>query len=137
MYRDLDKRRKALLKASRRWLKKPGNRAKSRAKGREWYRKNKIKFLSRLRTKRRASKLEALTHYGKGGKLLCSGYGCRVHDLDLLTLDHVNDDGAKKRRQEESCHYSRLKNEGWPPGFQTLCWNHQWKKEMNRRRKNN
>jgi hypothetical protein len=61
-----------------------------------------------------------------------------VTDVDMLSLDHVHNDGSaarKKNRNDAGVNlYRRLKVAGFPEGFQTLCHNHQWKKEMMRRR---
>jgi hypothetical protein len=83
-------------------------------------------------------KKECLTHYGPDGVLQCSSLGCEVNDLDMLTLDHVNNDGAEDRNNGRNCTgvrlYWVLKSEGYPTGFSTLCCNHQSKKELVRRR---
>ena len=83
-------------------------------------------------------KREVLTHYGKNGTLQCCWEDCEVTDLDMLSLDHINNDGAEHRRayngQGGERVYVLLKRQGYPPICQTLCWNHQWKKEMQRRR---
>lgn len=86
-------------------------------------------------------KKECLTHYGKGGKLKCCWEGCSVHDIDLLTLDHIKNNGREDRAKDsiKGGHhlYYRLMRLKWPKGFQTLCWNHQWKKELMRQRRKN
>ena len=81
-------------------------------------------------------KLDVLSHYGKDGQLKCCWSGCEVDDPDMLSLDHLNNDGAKDRAQGKAGikHYRMLKKENYPDGFQTLCHNHQWKKELMRRR---
>jgi hypothetical protein len=84
-------------------------------------------------------KAEVLAHYGKDSKLQCVWPECEVTDPDMLTLDHIDNDGAKRRKLEPS-HVtspvlrSFLKTSGFPSGYQTLCHNHQWKKELSRRR---
>jgi hypothetical protein len=83
-------------------------------------------------------KLRVLTHYGKSRKLLCCWRGCKVCDPDMLSLDHINNDGAEDRKSGfEGCGaglYRKVEREGYPEGFQTLCHNHQWKKELMKRR---
>ena len=84
---------------------------------------------------RLALKIIALTHYGKGGKLKCCWRGCQVEDVRMLTLDHLADDGAEKRREGKhpatgTWFYLWVKKQGFPEGFQTLCWNHQWLKRL-------
>jgi hypothetical protein len=75
-------------------------------------------------------KIEVLTHYGKDGKLQCRWPECDVTDLDMLTIDHINDDGAQDRRENGVHIYSRLIRRGFPEGFQTLCGSHQLKKRV-------
>ena len=79
---------------------------------------------SRVRGQRRRSacKQGVLSHYGK----LCVWPSCGISDPDLLTLDHINNDGAGDRKSL----YQRVIKEGFPERFQVLCWNHQWKKRM-------
>lgn len=84
-------------------------------------------------------KIEVLSHYGLSGKLQCNWADCSITDVDMLSIDHTNNDGAEDRRnsirgQGGIQTYHKLKLLGYPDGFQTLCYNHQWKKEMNRRR---
>ena len=81
-------------------------------------------------------KLIVLSHYGSDGKLKCAWPDCEVVDIDMLTLDHVENNGAEHRRQGMHANrlYRKLIRDGFPEGFQTLCWNHQWKKELLRRR---
>lgn len=47
----------------------------------------------------KALKFEVLSRYGRGGKPTCCWPGCTVSDPDMLTLDHVDDTGAKHRRE--------------------------------------
>jgi len=83
-------------------------------------------------------KLEVLTHYSPDGALKCSAAGCEVTDADMLTLDHINNDGAKDRGWGRGYAgvplYGILKRENYPSGFATLCCNHQNKKDLLRRR---
>jgi hypothetical protein len=80
-------------------------------------------------------KTEVLTHYSPNDILGCSWVGCVVDDIDMLVLDHVNDNGAQERRaafNKDKGHelYRRLRNENYPLGYQTLCCNHNHKKEI-------
>lgn len=81
-------------------------------------------------------KVRVLTHYGKERLLLCCWEGCTVCDPDMLSIDHKNNDGSQDRniRGTGNNLYLSLEKEGYPEGFQTLCHNHQWKKEILRRR---
>lgn len=84
-------------------------------------------------------KLEVLSHYGPNGMLQCSWPDCEITDIDMLSLDHVNNDGASERKNGYRggggiATYQRVRRDGFPEGYQTLCHNHQWKKELMRRR---
>lgn len=67
-----------------------------------------------------------------GGKCAC----CDVSDLVFLTIDHINGDGADHRRALKGVNYGAgststyqwLRQHGYPPGFQVLCWNCNWAK---------
>lgn len=93
--------------------------------------------------RREELKKEVLTHYGKLGKLMCCWRGCTVCDLDMLSLDHIKDDGAKHRSSKgnRTCFcgkeiYYWVKRNSYPKDFQTLCMNHQYKKQRIKNRKN-
>lgn len=70
-------------------------------------------------------KTEVLTHYGKG-KLAC--VCCGEDIITFLTLDHINgrdadDRGWNKNKRVGRILWSFVKREGFPEGYQTLCWN--------------
>lgn len=76
----------------------------------------------------RLVKVECLENYGG---LRCS---CGEADLDVLTLDHVNDDGAEHRRKTGKFgnnFYHMLRKNSFPkdPPLQVLCLNCQTKKK--------
>ncbi len=89
---------------------------------------------SRVKAKR-----EVLSHYGRNGIAQCCWNGCDVADIDVLTVDHIYNDGAQKRRDGTHARgfyfYIQLRMNGFPEGFQTLCANHQLKKEILRKRR--
>ncbi len=94
---------------------------------------------NRTKSERRlALKIEVLTHYGPDTYPNCSWENCDVTDIDMLTIDHIDNSGANDRRGITAkggiTFYARLKRAGYPQGFQTLCHNHQWKKEITLRR---
>ena len=80
-------------------------------------------------------KLRVLAHYGKGNLPNCCWEGCTVIDPDMLSIDHKDNNGAEDRKVRGTGNtlYLSLEKEGYPEGFQTLCHNHQWKKEILRR----
>ena len=92
---------------------------------REMKRRRNYKYVERVR-------IEVLTHYGVGGKLCCSWPSCEVTDIDMLHLDHVNNDGKSDRLKRGVlggyilC--AMLRKENYPKGYQTLCANHDRKK---------
>lgn len=80
-------------------------------------------------------KTDVLAHYGPQGKMQCSWNGCEIIDIDMLVLDHIEDDGAQERRDAPNSGkghelYRKLRNENYPVGYQTLCCNHNHKKEL-------
>lgn len=83
-----------------------------------------VLYLRRLR-------LEVLYHYSDG-KMSCKE--CRIGDVRLLTLDHIDGGGNIQRRTLGGRNSDRLfrflKKSGWPPGYQVLCHNHNSGKEI-------
>lgn len=111
------------------------------------YRKEHPEYRSKERKRQAKELLErkkrVLTHYGKGKQLLCCWRKCEVEALDLLSIDHIENDGAEHRKalgyrehsaQNSTNFYRWLEQNSFPDGYQTLCYNHQWKKEILRRR---
>lgn len=100
--------------------------------GRNYYQKHREEVRERQRkySQRRSKeiKIEVLTHYGKG-ELAC--VKCGYSDTKALSLDHIDNTGAKERKQCRTTgwqFYLKLKNNGYPKGYQTLCMNCQWVK---------
>lgn len=82
---------------------------------------------------------DTLSHYGKGGKLLCCAKGCEISNIYMLTLDHIEDNGKQEREETGKLgwlFYEWLRRKGYPEGYQTLCMNHQFLKEAMKRRRN-
>ena len=83
-----------------------------------------IKHRDSILTKRRNDiwnlKVEVLGHYGK----VCGC--CGESNIKLLCLDHTNNNGAVERKaglRSGHVFYAKLKKAGFPPGYQTLCYN--------------
>lgn len=87
---------------------------------------------------------EVLTHYS-GNPLRCACPNCyyHIHDcpIEFLTIDHINNDGAKQRENlyngkrrygAGKRFYSWLKQNGYPEGYQVLCYNCNCGKERNK-----
>jgi len=70
-------------------------------------------------------RIEVLSHYSNGAmKCQC----CGEQNILFLTLDHINNDGAKERkslgwRGNGIAFYRLLKKLGFPDGYQVLCMN--------------
>lgn len=113
---------------------------KNRKKRKEYavaYRRSNRAKLTRYEVERcHKDKLLVLTRYGKRRKLCCRWHDCGIRDLDMLTLDHINNNGARHREQigMGSKMYRWIIKHNFPTGFQTLCGGHQWKKEILRRK---
>jgi hypothetical protein len=82
------------------------------------------------------TKHAVLSHYGLNGQPQCCWPDCTITDSDMLSLDHIANDGALDRARGVGGIklYRELVAMNYPEGFQTLCHNHQWKKELMRRR---
>jgi len=66
---------------------------------------------------------ETVDHYG--GKCAC----CGEHNLVFLSIDHLNNGGGEERKRIVGKNsggrkfYARLKRQGYPGGYQVLCYN--------------
>lgn len=110
----------------------------------EYYESNKVDQCIKNAQRKEKYKRQILTHYG-GGELKCVKCGC--DDFDVLTLDHINDDGHIYRKKKEDGEatkgwlrgsgqqYMKLIRDGFPLGLQTLCANCNLKKEVARRKR--
>jgi len=83
-----------------------------------------LKLESKKRNDRKL-KIEVLTHYGDG-KLEC--IKCGFDDVRALCIDHINGNGNQHRKSFANGSggtptYRLLRRQGYPKGFQTLCYN--------------
>lgn len=72
--------------------------------------------------------LQVLTYYG-GGKLAC--VLCDFPDMRALCIDHIDNNAHRERGGVNF--YRKLKLQGFPKGYQTLCANCNLIKERERR----
>ncbi len=114
---------------------------KRRQWNREWIannreRYNESKYAYRARVK------ETVISYYSNGTMRCAV--CGVNDIDVLCLDHINDDGAEMRKKYRTSGrgngagqntYEAVKKLGFPEGLQVLCANCNLKKEIERKRR--
>jgi hypothetical protein len=97
-----------------------------------------IKIKTAIRRER--LKTEVMTHYGNGEARCVL---CEVNNIDALCLDHLDNNGSADRFKNMgknlggsgSRFYGYLKKNNFPPGYQTLCANHNLIKEIERKRK--
>ncbi|KKN79314.1 hypothetical protein LCGC14_0340960 [marine sediment metagenome] len=82
---------------------------------------------------RRDIKNAVLTHYGNGK---CECVICGYSDIRALTVDHINGNGLKHRKEIKrrgTGIYHWLRKGGYPMGYQTLCMNCQFLKKISKR----
>jgi hypothetical protein len=73
----------------------------------------------RLKNYEQRRKLEAFRRYG-GARCAC----CGEDRVEFLAIDHIHGDGNRHRREcKIGKMYAWLKRNGYPPGFQVLCFN--------------
>lgn len=74
----------------------------------------------RATAKRHIQKLKSTVVEKYGGKCAC----CGEKEIAFLTIDHVDGGGNRHRRELKlSMIYRWLIRNGYPSGFQILCWN--------------
>ena len=79
-------------------------------------------------TRREKRKSEIIEHYSNG--MMCCAH-CGIDDLEVLTIDHIEQNGAEHRRQvgirgkgTDGINLRPwLKRNGYPPGYRVLCFN--------------
>lgn len=86
-----------------------------------WAKENPDKVLASRRRTRDKLRSDVLGAYG--GMCACCGETQR----EFLAIDHINNDGAEHRRQENiksaQAMYTWLRRNNYPSGFQVLCHN--------------
>lgn len=89
-------------------------------------RKNQLSMIRLLKTK-----IHVIDYYG--GK--CNI--CGIMEIDMLTIDHINDDGAAHRKNSEAkTIYNWLNKNNFPDGYQVLCYNCNCTKNYTKESKN-
>lgn len=97
------------------------NKVNGSAAHKRWYDKHREREQTRQKERRRQEKLEIIQAYG--GACQC----CGDDHYEFLSVDHVNRDGAAKRKSGEhagASFYRNLKKLGFPKDeFRLLCMN--------------
>jgi hypothetical protein len=82
------------------------------------------KYRNAVLRRNRQLKIDVLNAYG-GCKCNCNKCNCTL--VSMLTIDHIDGGGNQHRREIDikggTAFYLWLKRNGYPPGFQVLCWN--------------
>jgi hypothetical protein len=120
----INRNKEKVLEYQAKW--REDNKDKRRINGREYYNNNQVDISIRRSERHQKNKMECIKHYS-GGTMKCAK--CEVDNINMLVLDHINDDGHKDRRCVNSLYYYLIR-EGFPPGFQVLCANHNQEKEI-------
>lgn len=94
------------------------------ARGRKWKQKNIEQRRSTERARIRRLRLEVLGAYGT----VCAC--CGESEEAFLAIDHINGGGHSHVHSLTVTFYSWLRNNNYPPGFQTLCHNCNWGKHV-------
>ena len=92
--------------------------------GKDWCRTCAEAEKKRLKDWRFRTKVEVLRHYCPTPKLKC--VCCGETEIVFLTVDHINGGGSEERRrtnQHTGSFLRYLKKQGYPEGYQVLCWN--------------
>ncbi len=95
-----------------------------REQNKRYYQNHKTEIKNRQNKKALEAKKIVVDHYG--GQCAC----CGETELVFLTVDHINNDGKedRKRNYVGAMLYRKLIREGFPEGYQVLCWNCNWAK---------
>jgi len=88
-----------------------------------WFRKNRERGLETNRKWRMGLRRQVLEHYGgKPPKCAC----CEESEYEFLTVDHLNNDGTKERREAGTGghhSYRFIIRNNFPEKYQILCYN--------------
>jgi len=79
-------------------------------------------------------KLKIIEHYSNG-KNCCAR--CGLSDIRVLDIDHINNNGANERKVSGNNLVHKIFLNNFPEGYQILCRNCNWIKELERREEGN
>jgi len=90
-----------------------------------WIKNNRAKNAAQQKKAAKILKLLVLSHYCNDKLPACQK--CKFTNIKALSIDHINGDGAKHRKEIKTGNfYQWLKKNDYPEGFQVLCMNCQW-----------
>lgn len=91
------------------------------------------------RSRSRNLKFQVINHYSNGN---CECCRCKISDIDVLTLDHIDNNGSThremisngrgKRNIGSTAMYRWIMSNGFPSGYSVLCFNCNVKKHLER-----
>jgi hypothetical protein len=111
---------KKYLEWHKEWRKK--NPEKMKKSWEKYYSKHREEKLERQKQYARRLKLEVLTHYSVNGEPHCAC--CGEKRIEFLCIDHIEGVGGGRRRTRMGTRfYQWLKKNGFPSGYQVLCFN--------------
>lgn len=110
---------------NRKWI--DDNKQKSKDCANRYIEKNRDLISAKNKVARVRLKYETLSFYSNGDPVCNS---CGFDNFHALTIDHINGDGNKHRKEIHSHVYSWIKRNNYPCGFQVLCMNCQWIKRF-------
>ena len=129
-YKDYEKR----LEHQREYYLKNIKKCKDSIK--DWQRKNPEKRRQLNKRYRENLRFEMLCYYSNG-TMKCACPPCGETRYEFLTIDHINNDGAKHRKELGNKRlsgwkfYEWLRHNKYPEGYQVLCMNCNFGKRMN------
>ncbi len=83
----------------------------------KWRNENRELYRERHRSRVRKLRMEVVSHYGS--KCVC----CGEREYEFLTFDHINGDGAKRRKASTLNPAETIRRDGYPSDIQILCYN--------------
>lgn len=99
---------------------------------RDWQNKNKKRHFLNCKKYRERVRMKCLTYYG-GNPPKCACCGETI--IEFLSIDHINNDGAQQKRDNNLSHgisfFRWLIKNHFPKEYQVLCFNCNWGKWRN------
>lgn len=99
------------------------SRPKKKAYSLKHYYKKRDYYLNKAQNRWRELKFEVMYRLCGNSNPICQC--CCEDSIEFLSIDHINNNGAKQRREDKSsakiCRW--LKKNNYPKGYQVLCFN--------------